>query len=237
MALAQEIDQRERTRLVGLMAYEGQIAGVGDNVPRKAINNLLIRAMQSAVGQGRRGAARRDRHRPLRGRPARVRERRRHRLDRADRRGVGGHRDRRRLGLLRPDPLRPLPRLHAPARGDVRSADRQAPGSRRGNRPGRRLPRLRRRVRRTGCRSPTCPPDCDWILTRAPGRSRRPCAARPRTGCGSAIGVYFRHVKAGELCERFNRLYLVTGMTIRDEVPTYRGEGKSFSVVIRPITE
>ena len=40
--------------------------------------------------------------------------------------------------------------------------------------------------------------------------------------------VYFRHVKAGELCERFNRLYLITGTTIRDEVPTYRGEGKSF---------
>jgi D-serine deaminase-like pyridoxal phosphate-dependent protein len=40
--------------------------------------------------------------------------------------------------------------------------------------------------------------------------------------------VYFRHVKAGELCERFNRLYLITGTTIRDEVPTYRGEGKAF---------
>jgi D-serine deaminase-like pyridoxal phosphate-dependent protein len=40
--------------------------------------------------------------------------------------------------------------------------------------------------------------------------------------------VYLRHVKAGELCERFNRLYLVTGTTIRDEVPTYRGEGRSF---------
>ena len=40
--------------------------------------------------------------------------------------------------------------------------------------------------------------------------------------------VYFRHVKAGELCERFNRLHLLTGTTIRDEVPTYRGEGKAF---------
>ena len=40
--------------------------------------------------------------------------------------------------------------------------------------------------------------------------------------------VYFRHVKAGELCERFNRLYLITGTTIRDEVPTYRGEGRTF---------
>src|SRR5262249_45826549 len=47
VALAREIDRRERTRLVGLMAYEGQIAGVGDNVPRKALSNLLIRGMQS----------------------------------------------------------------------------------------------------------------------------------------------------------------------------------------------
>jgi D-serine deaminase-like pyridoxal phosphate-dependent protein len=41
--------------------------------------------------------------------------------------------------------------------------------------------------------------------------------------------VYFRHAKAGELCERFDRLFLVTGGTIRDEVPTYRGEGKNLS--------
>ncbi len=40
--------------------------------------------------------------------------------------------------------------------------------------------------------------------------------------------AYFRDLRAGELCERFNRLYLVTGATIRDEVPTYRGEGKAF---------
>jgi D-serine deaminase-like pyridoxal phosphate-dependent protein len=40
--------------------------------------------------------------------------------------------------------------------------------------------------------------------------------------------VYFRHVKAGELCERFNSLYLVAGDTIVDEAPTYRGEGKAF---------
>ena len=40
--------------------------------------------------------------------------------------------------------------------------------------------------------------------------------------------VYFRDLRAGELCERFDRLFLVTGTTIRDEVPTYRGEGKAF---------
>ena len=40
--------------------------------------------------------------------------------------------------------------------------------------------------------------------------------------------VYFRHIKAGELCERFNSLYLITGSTIRDQVPTYRREGRAF---------
>jgi D-serine deaminase-like pyridoxal phosphate-dependent protein len=38
--------------------------------------------------------------------------------------------------------------------------------------------------------------------------------------------VYLRHAKAGELCERFDKLYLVSGQEIVDEVPTYRGEGR-----------
>jgi D-serine deaminase-like pyridoxal phosphate-dependent protein len=40
--------------------------------------------------------------------------------------------------------------------------------------------------------------------------------------------VYFRHAKAGELCERFNSLYLIESGEIVDEVPTYRGEGQAF---------
>jgi len=55
----------------------------------------------------------------------------------------------------------------------------------------------------------------------------------PLLGPGAAsLGVgdraYFRHAKAGELCERFDTLYLVEGDTIVDEVPTYRGEGLNF---------
>ena len=38
--------------------------------------------------------------------------------------------------------------------------------------------------------------------------------------------VYLRHAKAGELCERFDTVYLVHGDQIVDEVPTYRGEGR-----------
>jgi D-serine deaminase-like pyridoxal phosphate-dependent protein len=40
--------------------------------------------------------------------------------------------------------------------------------------------------------------------------------------------VYLRHAKAGELCERFDTLFLVEGDRLVDEVPTYRGEGKTF---------
>ncbi len=40
--------------------------------------------------------------------------------------------------------------------------------------------------------------------------------------------VFLRHSKAGELCERFNTLLLVSRGEIVDRVPTYRGEGNCF---------
>ncbi len=40
--------------------------------------------------------------------------------------------------------------------------------------------------------------------------------------------IFMRHSKAGELCEHFNRLLLVSNGQIVDEVPTYRGEGQAF---------
>lgn len=40
--------------------------------------------------------------------------------------------------------------------------------------------------------------------------------------------VWFRHAKAGELCERFNELHLIDGDTVTATVPTYRGESKAF---------
>ena len=49
-----------------------------------------------------------------------------------------------------------------------------------------------------------------------------PAAASLRVGAN----VYLRHAKAGELCERFNTLYLISAGAIVDEVPTYRGEGR-----------
>ncbi len=40
--------------------------------------------------------------------------------------------------------------------------------------------------------------------------------------------VFFRHAKAGELCERFNTLYAVSQGRIVDEYATYRGMGECF---------
>jgi D-serine deaminase-like pyridoxal phosphate-dependent protein len=40
--------------------------------------------------------------------------------------------------------------------------------------------------------------------------------------------IFLRHSKAGELCERFNELYLIQKDKIIDKTPTYRGEGKCF---------
>lgn len=55
----------------------------------------------------------------------------------------------------------------------------------------------------------------------------------PLLGAGAdslAIGdrVWMRHAKAGELCERFTELHLIDGDTITATVPTYRGEGQNF---------
>ena len=47
-ALARGIASRRSVRLVGLMAYEGHIAGVGDDAPGSRLRNIAIRAMQRA---------------------------------------------------------------------------------------------------------------------------------------------------------------------------------------------
>ena len=49
-------------------------------------------------------------------------------------------------------------------------------------------------------------------------------AARLRVG----DRVWFRHAKAGELCEHFTTLHLLAGERIVEELPTYRGEEQCF---------
>jgi D-serine deaminase-like pyridoxal phosphate-dependent protein len=194
LSLAQEIDRRERTTLVGVMAYEGQIAGVGDNVPRKAINNLLVRAMQSASAKD-------------------VAERRAEivtalsdvaQLEFVNGGGTGS------IELTASEwavtEVAAGSGFYAPVHFDHYRAFRPRPAAMFA------LPVTRA--------SGAEPVELDGARQTLIG------AGADRLGIGDR--AYFRDLRAGELCERFDRLFLVTGTTIRDEVPTYRGEGKSF---------
>ncbi|MBB1011278.1 amino acid deaminase/aldolase [Dietzia kunjamensis] len=89
-----------------------------------------------------------------------------------------------------------------------------------------------------------------YVASGVPGRDRLPVPAAPaglrylgREGAGEvqtpvrgqvAIGesAWWRHAKAGELCERFDTLHVVDetadGPVVVDRWPTYRGEGKCF---------
>lgn len=194
VSLAEEIDRRERTKLVGVMAYEAQIAGVGDNVPRKAINNMLVRAMQSVSAKD-------------------VAERRAEivtalsevaQLEFVNGGGTGSIE--RSASEWAVTEVAAGSGFYAPVLFDHYRAFRPRPAAMFA------LP-----VTRASGVGPVDVEGAQQTLT-GPG------ADRPGIG-GRA---YFRDLRAGELCERFDRLFLVTGTTIRDEVPTYRGEGKSF---------
>jgi len=58
------------------------------------------------------------------------------------------------------------------------------------------------------------------------GEVQTPVLGAAATSLRVGDRVYLRHAKAGELCEHFDKLYLVSGREIVDEVPTYRGEGR-----------
>lgn len=60
------------------------------------------------------------------------------------------------------------------------------------------------------------------------GEVQTPLHGQPAGRLALGDRVYLRHSKAGELCERFDRLHLLEGGEIAGEVPTYRGEGKTF---------
>ena len=60
------------------------------------------------------------------------------------------------------------------------------------------------------------------------GEVQTPVLGDPAARLSVGDRVYFRHAKAGEMCERFNTLFLIEGDRIVDEVPTYRGEQQAF---------
>jgi D-serine deaminase-like pyridoxal phosphate-dependent protein len=73
---------------------------------------------------------------------------------------------------------------------------------------------------------PVWPDGLRLIGTEGTGEVQTPLSGAAEVEIGDR--VWFRHAKAGELCERFDRIHLVDSDGTRTTVPTYRGEGNCF---------
>jgi D-serine deaminase-like pyridoxal phosphate-dependent protein len=76
---------------------------------------------------------------------------------------------------------------------------------------------------------PVMPVGMQYLPLEGAGEVQTPLQLAPGTP-EISLGdpIFFQHAKAGELCERFNELYLIHAGEIVDVVKTYRGEGMNF---------
>ncbi len=75
---------------------------------------------------------------------------------------------------------------------------------------------------------PYLPADIKLVENEGFGEVQTPFFYNGKEKLGIGAPVFFRHSKAGELCERFNELHLVRDGKVVETVKTYRGEGLSF---------
>lgn len=75
---------------------------------------------------------------------------------------------------------------------------------------------------------PVHPKGLSLIRTEGAGEVQTPVRGKGARGLVLGDLVWFRHAKAGEMCERFNEIVLVRDGAIVDRMPTYRGEGQNF---------
>jgi D-serine deaminase-like pyridoxal phosphate-dependent protein len=76
--------------------------------------------------------------------------------------------------------------------------------------------------------SPYLPAGMKLLGTEGAGEVQTPVVGRAADGLALGDRVWMRHAKAGELAERFTDYHLISGDDIVATVPTYRGEGRSF---------
>ncbi|MEV4161734.1 amino acid deaminase/aldolase [Nonomuraea dietziae] len=225
--LAADIAKRPGFRLVGLMAYEAQIAGVGDDPPGSAAFARVVRLMQARSARElilRRGrvvnAVRQvaDLEFVNGGGTGSIERTVREKAVTECAAGSGFFHPRLfdfyRGFSGRPAALFALPVVRRPAPDvvTVLGGGYLASGA-----PGpSRLPQ------------PYLPPGLRYSADEGAGEVQTPLLGQPAEDLRVGDRVWFRHAKAGELCERFAGLLLVEGDKVVEEVPTYRGEGKTF---------
>lgn len=226
-ALAREITSRPGFEVAGIMGYEAQVAGLGDRQPgaplRSAVIGRLQRASISEIAERRRAIVKAV---------AAVAP--------VELVNAGG------TGSLESSASEPAVTevtagsgFYAPALFDHYSRFRLKPAAMYA------LPVVRRPGRRAATvlgggylasgpgdalRLPVVhlPPDLRLDRAEGAGEVQTPLIGTGADRLQAGDVVYLRHAKAGELCERFDRLHLISGDRIVDELPTYRGEGKTF---------
>ncbi|AJE86674.1 alanine racemase domain-containing protein [Streptomyces albus] len=226
--LARAVDRRPGFRLAGVMGYEGHVAGVGDTVRGKPLRSRAVRAMQAAARRElavRRAAA-------VRAVRAVVPE-----LEFVNGGGTGSvqHTAAEEAvtevtagsGLYvprlfddyssfrgRPAALFAQPVVRRPGPGVITVLGGGYPAS--GAAGTDRLP------------EPWLPEGLRYDPMEGAGEVQTPLLGTAADDLLLGDKVWFRHAKAGELCERFESLHLVEGERITATVPTYRGEGRTF---------
>ncbi|MDX6764200.1 MULTISPECIES: alanine racemase [Streptomyces] len=227
-ALARAVAARPGFRVVGLMAYEGHVAGVGDALAGRPLRSRAIRLMQ--------GAARRE----LAARRAAVVAAVRDVVPDLEFVNGGGTGSVQQTaaedavteiaagsGLYvprlfdnytsfrgRPAALFAQPVVRRPGVGVVTVLGGGYPAS--GAAGPDRLP------------VPYLPQGLRYDPQEGAGEVQTPLLGSPADDLLIGDRVWFRHAKAGELCERFDTLHLVEGDRVTAGVPTYRGEGRTF---------
>jgi D-serine deaminase-like pyridoxal phosphate-dependent protein len=225
--LAREIQRRPQLQLVGIMAYEGQVAGVGDRPPGRRFRGAAIRFMQRrSIKELRR----------RRGRIV-VAVHESARLEFVNGGGTGS------LEATASDPsvteLAAGSGFYAPTLFDHYSSFALTPAAAfalsvvrkpaagvatalgggylaSGSGDAIRLP------------TPWLPEGLHLDPEEGAGEVQTPLLGAAARDLQVGDRVYLRHTKAGELCEHFASLYLVEGGEIVDQVPTYRGENQTF---------
>ncbi len=225
--LARNITSRKAITLTGLMAYEAQIAGVGDNPPGRPLYARAVRAMQrrSAAELARRRAAI----------VAAVREvaalefvngggtgsaDKTAAEDAVTEIGAGSGLfhpalfDSYRSFRGHPAALFALPVVRRPGAGVVTALGGGYLASGPANTG--RLPQ------------PFLPKGLRFDRDEGAGEVQTPLLGGAADSLRIGDRVWLRHAKAGELCERFAELHLIEGERVAAVAPTYRGEGKTF---------
>ncbi len=227
VALAEAIMSRHGLRLVGLMAYESQIAGVGDNPPGRPLYARAIRVMQQKSAAEL--AARRA------GIVAAIRKLTP--LEFVNGGGTGSLEgtsaepavteigagsglyhptlfDAYRGFTGQPAAMFALPVVRRPGPGTVTALGGGYPAS--GPGAPSRVP------------SPYLPGGLRLDREEGAGEVQTPLIGPVADILKIGDKVWMRHAKAGELCERFSELHLIDGSSVVATVPTYRGEGQNF---------